>query len=64
MSKEAVSLSRVRKINYNVVNWCLSKVIEAEKDERAQDIQSAQAELSREGSLNAEVVMIHIILQK
>lgn len=30
----------------------------------AQDIQSAQAELSREGSLKAEVVMVHIILQK
>lgn len=35
MSEEAVSLSRVRKINYNVINRCLSKAIETQEEERA-----------------------------
>lgn len=35
MSKEAVSLSRVRKNNHNVINRCLSKAIETAEEERA-----------------------------
>lgn len=35
MSKEAVSLSGVRKNNSGVLNRCLSKAIETEEEERA-----------------------------
>jgi len=35
ISKEVMSVSRVRKINYNVINRCFPKTIEIEKKERA-----------------------------
>lgn len=58
MSKEVMSLSRVRKINYNVINRCSSKTTEIEKREHweSQGTQSAQAELGGGRSLKAKAV--------
>lgn len=62
MSKEAVSLNRVRKINYNVDAFPKSlRQKKMREHQEARDIQSAQAELSREGCLKAEVMMIYIL---